>query len=509
MKPFYIKFLLLVFIINTSCEDLELQPENSTTPETFYTTVANLEAGLYGIYDALQQSGICEIPKFEGMSDNCISERNFLPDITAYAAGEKIVATGTVEDMYLDNYVLIQRANLLLDNIDDISGIIDSEREVIRAESKALRALSYMRLVYLYGGVPLLETFTDRSETLQVNRADRSTIITFVLDEFESAAAVLGNFPVADGRMTKQAVLGFRAKVLLYEARLGNISWLEALTAINRAVTEANNGGHILVDTNNPTSDYKSLFMESNEGNKEYIFSVRNSSSDPAFSYLADYSWSSGHQDMYIHQNLADAYGYADGSDYNPADDTYINRDPRLSANIMHEGLVFNGLTYDGTDNGGFVGGNSLGTVTNLFFHKFITTDYSSDFNEGELDIPLLRYADLLLMQAEALNETAGDGYTPLNLVRDRAGLPPLSGLSQDEFRDKVILERRLELALEGQRWFDLITLGIADEVINGIQEESVDIVRAFTPGRSELFPIPQTEISLNPNLTQNPGYID
>ena len=212
---------------------------------------------------------------------------------------------------------------------------------------------------------------------------------------------------------------------------------------------------------------------------------------------------------MYIHQNLADAYGYADGSDYNPIDNTYISRDPRLSANIMHEGLIFNDLTYDGTDNGGFVGGNSLGTVTNLFFYKFVTTDYSSDFNEGELDIPLLRYADLLLMQSEALNETGADGYTPLNLVRDRAGLPPLSGLSQDEFRDKVILERRLELALEGQRWFDLITLGIAEKVINGIEEERDDIVREFIPGRSELLPIPQKEIGLNPNLIQNPGYLD
>ena len=507
MKKLIIKFTLLILVFNISCESLDLEPQNSTTPETFYTNANNLEAGLYGIYDALQRRGICGIPEFEGMSDNCIPEQVFLPDVQAYAAGEKIVATTTVVRMYQDNYVLIQRANLLLDNIDGIPGIADADREEIRAEARALRALSYMRLGYLFGGVPILETFKDRSEILEVSRTDRNIIITYVLDELKEAATVLSNSPVTDGRLTKQAALGFRAKVMLYEARMGNKSWSDALTAINLAVTEAHNGGHSLFDSDNPATDYQSLFMESNEGNNEFIFSVRNNSTDPAFSYLEDYSWSAGHQYLYIHQNLADAYGYADGSDYDPSDDTYIGRDPRLSANIMHEGLSFRGLTYDGTDTGGFVGGNSLGTATNLFFFKFITTDYTSDFNEGELDIPFLRYADLLLMQAEALNETGGDAYPPLNRVRDRAGLPGLSGLSQSELRDKIILERRLELALEGQRWFDLITLGIAEDAINSIVEERSDITRAFTPGRSELFPIPQTEIGLNPNLSQNPGY--
>lgn len=490
-----------------SCESLELEPQNSTTPETFYTSAANLEAGLFGIYDALQLRGICGIPEFEGMSDNCIPDQGFLPDIYAYGAGQKIVATRTVESMYRDNYVLIQRANLLLDNVDAIPGVSDEDREVIKAEAKALRAHSYMRLAYLYGDVPLFETFTNREAILEVSRSDRSSVLDFVLDELEDAGNVLANTAVSDGRLTKQAVLGIRAKVLLYEARLGNKQWSEALTAINLAVAEADNGGHGLIDTDNPGSDYQSLFTEANEGNSEFIFSVRNNSTDPAFSYLEQYSWTAGVLRLYIHQNLADAYGYADGTSYNPADDTYVGRDPRLSANIMHEGLSFNGLTYDGTDAGGFVSGNSLGTATNLFFHKFITTDYSSDFNEGELDIPFLRYADLLLMQAEVLNETGGDGHAALNMVRDRAGLPALSGLSQSALRDAIIHERRLELALEGQRWFDLITLGIAEQVINAIVEERVEIVREFTVGRSELFPIPQTEIGLNPNLTQNPGY--
>lgn len=508
MKRIIQKLTVLLFILTCACESLELDPQNSTTADAFYTSAGNLETGLYGIYDALQQSGVFgHLPYLEGMSDNCISDPVFVADIAAYAAGDQVEATGPIVQMYEHNYVLIQRANLLLDFIDGIEGVSDSDRELIRSEARALRAISYMKLAYLFGGVPLLETFTGREEALAVNRASRGTIVSFVLDEMEGAGAVLGNDPAAEGRLTKQAVLGLRAKVMLFEARLGNQSWQEALIAINQAVAEADNGGHALMDTDNPASDYQSLFTEANEGNAEFIFSVKNSLVDNGISYQEDYSWVAGTLNMHIHQNLADAYGYADGTSYDPADDTFVGRDPRLSVNVMHEGLTFDGATYSGTDEGGFVGANSLNSVTNLFFYKFVTTDFTSSFNQGQLDIPVLRYADLLLMQAEALNETGGDGHPGLNLVRDRAGLPALSGLSQSDLRTEILRERRLELALEGHRWFDLVTSGIAEPVINGIAEESPLVIRNFTSGRSELLPIPQTEIGLNPSLTQNPGY--
>jgi hypothetical protein len=501
--------LLLVFIINISCDDnLDLEPVNSTTPEIFYTTPANLEAGLYGVYDALQLDGMFgNQVLIEGMSDNCITDVNFAPDLGPYANGDKFDSSLEFKSLYLDAYVLIQRANLLLDFADGIDGITPTTLATIKAEAKALRAIAYMRLVYFFGDVPFIETFTSREEVLQLSRTSRSTIISFVLTELESAAGDLNTTAAADGRLTKQAVLGLRAKVMLYEARMGNQTWADALTAINETISAADAGGHGLVDTDNPLSDYQSLFTEANEGNSEFIFSVRNNSTDIGISFRGRYSWSAGTLALYIHQNLADAYSYSDGTTYLPTDDTYVGRDPRLSTNIMHEGLIFNGLTYDGTDGGGFVGGNSFSTATNLFMYKFNTTDFNSSFNEGTLDVPVLRYADLLLMQAEALNETGGNGHTALNLVRDRAGLPALSGLSQSDLRDEIIKERRLELALEGQRWFDLITLDIADTVINAIVEENATVQRGFTVGRSELLPIPETERGFNPNLTQNPGY--
>lgn len=499
--------VLLICITNISCNSLELEPLNSIDSENFYTSAENLNAGLYGIYDALQLDGVYgKQPLLDGLSDNCIVASNFAPDIFSFAAGQQVEVSASFIDMYQDGYVLIQRANLLLDNADGIVGVTTTDLATIKAEARALRALAYMKLVYLYGDVPFITTSITRDEALQISRTGRNTIIDFVLEEFADAATVL-NTSASDGRLTKQAVLGLRAKVMLYEARIGNQSWTDALTAINTAKSAADSGGHGLVDTDTPANDYKSLFTEANEGNSEFIFSVKFSSIDLSSSFQEEFSWQAGVLRMYIHQNFADSYDYADGSDYNAIDDTYIGRDPRLSANIMHEGLTFDGLTYDGTDGGGFVGGNSPGTATNLFLYKFITTDFSSSFNQGTLDVPVLRYADLLLMQAEALNETGGDGHTSLNLVRDRAGLPALSGLSQTNLRGEIIHERRVELAFEGQRWFDLVTLGLADAVINAIVEEDATVERGFTSNRNELLPIPQTEIEANPNLTQNTGY--
>ncbi len=513
MKNIKFKFsvIIVLILLLSSCDDvLNLEPVNSITSEEFYTNASNLRAGLYGVYSAIQHGGIVNYSNLDALSDNMISEISFAPNLRAFAAGEVFTATQgrAVEEIYEDNYILIQRANLLLDNLDGIPAITEVERESIRTEVRALRAYSYMNLTYYFGGVPLVTTFIEREASLSVKRASRNEVIQFVLDEFEVAANVLDIEPFAAGRFTSQAALALRARVMLYEARLGNQSWSDALTSINAAISEADKAGNALIDTDNPAIDYQSLFTGSNENNEEYIFSIKSDPIDNAgVNFRDDVSWQAGTLDLYVHQNLADAYPYADGSTYNPSDDTYIGRDPRLSVNIMHAGITFGGETYDGTDTTGFVGSNAQNTATNLFQYKFVTIDFIGTMNFGELDLPVIRYAELLLMQSEALNETGGNPYPSINAVRDRAGLPALSGLSQQELRDAITLERRLEFAFEGLRWLDLITLGIAESTINNIVEERSDIVRAFTAGRNELLPIPQAELDLNSSLTQNPGY--
>lgn len=488
-----------------ACEDtLDLEPLNSATPEIFYSDPANFTTGLFGIYDALQDNGFYGgNVVLDGLSDNAVAT-DFLDDVLNFAQGNQVNATGSFRDFYLAPYELIQRSNLLLDNIDVVTGLASDERALIKAEARALRAMAYMRLVYLFGDVPLITTSLTREEALSISRNDRNEVISFVLQEFQEASSDLGNTSNG-GRLTRQAVLALRARVMLYEARLNNQTWGDALTAINLSIMEADEGGHQLIDNDDPSTDYLSLFLLENEENNEYIFSVAVSplDSDSRSDFEEFFSWQAGALLMYVHQNLADAYDYADGSAYNPSDTTFLGRDPRLSVNIMHPGQSFAGETYGVDDS--FIKFNGGGTETGLYIYKFSSTDHVETLNERELNMPVIRYAELLLMQAEALTETDGNPYPPLNAVRDRAGLPELSGLSQEELRNEIIQERRVELAFEGLRWFDLMTLGIAEEVINGIEE--TNIIRAFTTGRSELLPIPQTEIGLNPNLAQNPGY--
>ncbi|CAN0602081.1 unnamed protein product, partial [Ectocarpus sp. 12 AP-2014] len=215
----------------------------------------------------------------DGLSDNCIVAPNFAPDVFNFAAGNQVEVAASFIDNYQDAYVLIQRANLLLDNADGVDGIPSSDLELIKAEARGLRALAYMKLVYLFGDVPFITTSISRDEALQISRTSRDTVIEFVLDEFVAVAAILGTTS-SDGRLTRQAILGLHAKVMLYEARIGNKTWADALTAINDAIAVADSGGHDLFDTDTPTNDYKSLFTEANEGNSEFIFSVKFNSID-------------------------------------------------------------------------------------------------------------------------------------------------------------------------------------------------------------------------------------
>ena len=137
---------------------------------------------------------------------------------------------------------------------------------------------------------------------------------------------------------------------------------------------------------------------------------------------------------------------------------------------------------------------------------KFLVTKaFSPEFNTNSANFVVYRYADVLLKRAEALNELGhtNEAFQYINEVRHRAGLPSLSGLSQDELREKIIHERRIELAFEGHRWFDMIRLGDGSYAVNFLHS----IGKTNANAQRLLFPIPQTEMDANALMTQNPGY--
>jgi hypothetical protein len=176
--------------------------------------------------------------------------------------------------------------------------------------------------------------------------------------------------------------------------------------------------------------------------------------------------------------------------------DGYEAGDLRKDATTLYEGCP----QFDGQDY------QKSYSLTNYNLRKFLVSKtVSPSYDNSPMNFPVLRYADVLLMKAEALNELGrtSEAEAPLNEVRTRAGLPVVTGLSKDAFREKVLVERRMELAFEGQRWFDLIRVDNGQYAIDFLHS----IGKTNMTTKHLLFPIPQKEIDANPNLTQNPGY--
>lgn len=512
------KILLpILFIVGlASCKKdfLLQQPQDTLSPDVFYSNAANLKIGLNGIYNALQNPQLFDkIPELDAISDNCILFK-YETDLIAFSQGNAYGnITITMPNYYQAPYILIQRANALIDHINAPGNITQADRDDYQAEARALRAIAYMRLVYLFGDVPLYTHFLQKNDVLQLKRTPKDQVIAFIISELQAAAAKLGTKPYNNekGRLTQQAVLGMEAKVLLYEARMGKRSFSDAQAVLAQTMAVAQGAGVDLQTSATPTNgqaNFEAIFSLANVDNKEVMFADKHNDLNRGVDISTYYAAGGGNLSVSVHTNYVNDFYCTDGLPitssplYNTAN-PYANRDPRLKATLTVPGdtystsvalVPFNGRATKGT------------LLTDFAIKKYTTLD-GLKYNMGQEDIIILRYADVLLMFAEAENEVNGPttaAYAAINRVRARVLMPNVTaGLTKDKFRNEVIHERRIEFGFEGQRWFDLVTLGIANQKINAINE----LGRKFVPNKQELFPIPQSEINLNPNLTQNPGY--
>lgn len=514
MKFQYFTILLLSLGLSSCKKDfLEKLPEDTLAPEVFYSDASSLNPGLFGVYRSLREGAVFGNPiELEGISDNAILNTR-AAELINFSKGVGVTDnTEKLAEYYRSNYQVIQRANALLENINAPGDLTDGERIIIQSEARALRALAYMRLVYLYGRVPLVTKPITRTEALSVNQASRAELINFIVTELDEAGNKLGTkaYLSQTGRLTKQAALGMRAKVLLYEARLGNVSWTDALAAIKTVKELAVSAGAKLLesgDGSNGQANYEAVFAENQEDNIEVLFQVKfDATIGQGQSIHNNYAPNQANQTarISIHGNFVrDFYG-TDGLPVTDAASVvdllkpYEQRDPRLFATVYVPGNTYFFGIYTGR-----AGNASL--ETDFALRKYTYSALSA--GDGGLDVIVLRYADVLLMLAEAENKVNGPtatAYEAINAIRDRVNMPKVrAGIDASAFNNEVIHERRVELGMEGQRWFDLVTLKIANEKINGISE----LGRKFIPGRQELFPVPKSEIDLNNNLLQNPGY--
>ncbi len=463
-------------------------------------------------------------------------------------------AVSPLDDQWSHYYAGIRAANMFLEKaagktFDDLKYNDSYKQNMIEYnyysyEARFLRAFFYFELIKRYGDVPLVTKVLTPEESNKVTRTPFSEVVTFITSECDSAAAKLPvNFTNTlnkeTGRVTRGTAMALKARVLLYAASpLHNPEnttdkWVAAAAASKALIDSAGRFGYIL-ETN-----YNSAF--NNVTSKEVIFSTRESAQNYFERYNFPVGYEGGNSGTCPTQNLVDAFEMKanglgidePGSGYNPAN-PYAGRDPRLAFTILYNNASWKGLPVE-VWTGGRNGAPQIeATKTGYYLKKYVIESINLDPNNLTSKIHnwvLFRYAEVLLNYAEAMNEAFGPdnastfGMTAraaVNLVRNRNNVKmPLfpAGMTKDAFRTKLRNERRVELAFEDHRFWDVRrwNTGNTTTDIYGMNVEknedgtftySKKIVetRVFDE-KMNLYPVPQSEIYINPALSQNPGW--
>lgn len=384
-----------------------------------------------------------------------------------------------VEDIWEDCYKTINLANLAIANIPPID-MNEQLKNRYLGEVHFIRGLMYFELVRMFGGLPLLTDPTVDLSSITIERSSVEEVYAVIIADLELAEA---NLPFAYtggdiGRATKGAAAGYLAKVYLTLQ-----DWQKAKEKAN---TVMGLGGYELMQ------DYAAIFKLANTNNQEVVFSVN-------FTFNNSAIWETSQFNV---RTLPLALNRNSNSWEVPTQNVYDIFEPQDRRKEVTFATSF--TEKDGTE---------LTFDPHIF--KYWDQDAEPGASSSGQDFFNLRYADILLMFAEAENEVSGgptaEAYEAVNRVRRRARyadgterniLPDLTGLNQQEFREAVWLERRKEFVWEGQRWFDLVRQGRLKQATE-IAKPDVTVDES----KHILFPIPQREIIINPNLTQNPGY--
>ncbi|MHA6697774.1 RagB/SusD family nutrient uptake outer membrane protein [Chryseobacterium sp. A321] len=523
----------------TSCEGLDLVPEDRFTEETYWTTIEKAQSSLNNAYMQILSSH--HFFYNEALSDNAVNGRGDEAGAASIAAGTFDASLPRFKDEWNQRYAGIKSCVLILENIDKIKDADPIKIERMKAEAKVIRAYHYFMLTTWFGDVPLFHTDPTLEEASTAVRTPKAEVIEFVLNELDDAMAVL---PTKDqyaeaerGKITSGAALALKARVLLYEGR-----WQEVVTATDRLINKEK-GSYGLFPS------YSGLFLPENEYSNEDIFSIQYVPIQRMwneFFDMAPLSAGARLNALAPTQELVDSYVMLNGKNISESgsgfdkEAPYENRDPRLTATVVYDqykwknesGAVKTIYIKPNTDPTGagldeYQAGSSK-TTTGYYTRKYWDPTHLSGLQSG-LNLMVIRYADVLLMNAEARNELGQFSQTTWNetikALRVRAGFTDAgataypSGLSQTQMRDLIRTERRTELAMEGLRIFDIRRWKLSEQVLNGwahgarfgIPSEDDGYLRVsqrnFDPSMHYLWPIPRAERQINTALTQNPGY--
>ncbi|GAA4299887.1 RagB/SusD family nutrient uptake outer membrane protein [Compostibacter hankyongensis] len=540
MKPtLYIKscLALLLFWAAAGCQKdlLNTAPKTDLIGNTFWKSQKDAVNAVNAIYSKLP--GISEL-QWDQLSDIGMTNNNGSALSEYIEKGAPNANLDFFGNQWKDAYTAIRAANYFLENVDKVKdadpNTADSLLLRLKGEARFIRAFFYTRLVMLFGDVPLITQTLELSEGYDVPRTPKNEVWDFVDKELTDIAGNLPERYTGDdiGRITRGAALAMKARAMLYAGR-----WQAAADAA-KAVMDLN------VYSLYPS--FAKLFGYAAEHSSEVILDREYAKDVLPSSFFNTYAPKGMNGTITIAPTgmLADAFETSKGlsidkdPDYNPRN-PYHNRDPRLGYTLFLPAFsddvpgdkLYNGKPYDprpGSHTADEVEVDYLRSKTGFNTKKYVNPEDMSDRSNCGTDFILIRYADVLLMYAEAkteLNQIDGAVYDAVNAIRTRSdvNMPPVpAGRSQEQMRQIVRHERMVELAMEGLRFFDLRRWKTAEKVMQGAVRgmtyirsggATVDtvvyggIVRHFNPDRDYLFPIPQQEVLLNSKLTQNPGF--
>lgn len=492
-----------------SSDFLELHPNDSPSATTYWKTKNDYVYALTACYASMQSWQFSYgLPLWDNLTDNGYNMHTGYGEESSIVQGNvDPTSSGFIEDVYFSAYEGIARVNEFITKLKQFQGLTDDEKIVSEAEARMIRAYFYSYLFRCYGEVPIVSELLTLENQYQAKK-NTDEVYKFIMDDIDFAITNLPaqTYTQYTGRWTQNAARAYKARMILYTA----------YDAMGSAITSKMNEAKSELSTISGYSlaaDFSDNFLtEKQESCPEIMMSVKFLA--PNNRTTAD-MW---YGDWFVVSPLANfisEFELVDGSnapatmytgrgavDVNQINNTNLNtRDPRLAKTIFIQKYVVNGVEYK----------PSHSPITNVGLSKFLDPSAQVPYDyptQSQQDWVIMRYADVLLMLAEVENElgntSVAAGY--VNQVRARSNMPNLaSGLSQADMRTRIRRERRVELAFEGQHYFDLKRWKIAKQVLNSVQD---GIVTYKFEDKHYLWPLPQAEIESSKGiLVQNPDY--
>ncbi len=480
LNKFFAGCLFAGTILSSGCEKgfLDVDPIGQQTSETFFANEADAKKAVTSAYGHLNQwfvAGFAHLAVTSITSDD--AERGSVPGDASFLDDiDNFTFTSTqflFDDYWTGQYAGINLCNQSLDNIPNIN--MDAALKArLLAEAKFIRALHYFNLVRAFGEVPIVKKVPLTADELNPARSPLVEVYAFIETDLNEAAAVLPvSYPAEEiGRATKGAALGLLAKVKMYEHKWTEVSDLcDQVLAMPYALA----------------TDYNGIFRISGENSPESIFEVQSNA------FGSDCGTYSQYSEV---QAVRNQFGWGFNIPTASLESAFEPGDLRKDATILKRSTT--------TVEGDYI----VDIAPNPMYNKkvYVPSSVPNPCGWGygrDQNRRILRLGEIYLIKAEAANELndTTTAKTFLNDIRDRAGLGPLDANSQESLRQKIWKERHVELAMEDDRFFDLVRQGNAGTVLRAQGKQ-------FTDGKNELFPIPEKQITLSGHrLTQNPNY--